>query len=280
MMRLLNTLRDETVKRILLPSAFLCCAMLFCAIPLFAAESITFYFHSSETNINNFKSLKTEFDSYLSKFGPYEFQPFDDRATFEQHVRGKKNCLLFLSSWHYNNIYKPYALHPSLVGLRNGKNSQKRVLVGSASGGDLNSAMKGPVAAASSPQHTKSMLKDIFPDKGAADSVRVLSVPKDIDALMSVGFGMSKCALITENALDNLKMLDPGLYATMKPLSQGKESLLLILAVPTGFSQDAEKIIDMIKNLPNDPDGMNVIKMLDLDGWKLVDPSDKSKLEG
>ena len=50
------------------------------------------YFYSSETNINNFKSLKIEFDRYLSKQGPYEFQPFSSREDFEKHVKDKENC--------------------------------------------------------------------------------------------------------------------------------------------------------------------------------------------
>jgi len=53
-------------------------------------DKTTVYFYSSETNINNFKSLKMEFDKYLSRFGTYEFQPFSNREDFGQHNRGLK----------------------------------------------------------------------------------------------------------------------------------------------------------------------------------------------
>lgn len=262
--------------------------LLFCCIMLFymaspasgGSEKIKIYFYSSETSINNFKPLKMEFDGYLSKFGSYEFQPFDDRNLFEQHIKDRGKRLLLLSSWHYRNIYKNYTLTPYLVGVRNGKNYERRILVGGSKTADLKSVKRGPVASASNETHTKSVLRELFADKSTVDSVRVLKVPKDIDALMSVGFGMSKCALITENALNNLKMMDPVLHSKLKPLAKGNDSLLLILAVPEDFAGHAEKIVKIIKNMPDDPDGVNIIKMLDLDGWKRIEPSDKSKLEG
>ncbi|QTA91529.1 PhnD/SsuA/transferrin family substrate-binding protein [Desulfonema magnum] len=282
MAKLGDTSRFKAVKRILLTMFVFCCVVIFYTMPSISAKSekIMIFFYSSETNINNFKSLKMEFDSYLSKSGSYKIQPFNDRKAFEQHIRDKKNCLLFLSSWHYSKIYKEYSLKPCLVGIRNNKKYQKRILMSSAKYANLKTAMKGPVASASNEAHTRSVLTEMIKNKKLADSVRVLTVPKDIDALMSVGFKMSKCALTTENAADNLKMTDPKLYEKMRILAEGKESLLLIVAAPENFTKDAKKLIKIIKNMPGDPDGINIIKMLDLDGWKPVDPSDISKLEG
>jgi len=245
-----------------------------------ASEKIILCFYSSETNINNFKSLKMEFDNYLSKFGSYEFQPFSDRDAFEKHIREKKEKqLLFLSSWHYNKICKEYLLKPSLVGMRNGKNYQKRILVTTPKFANLNSVKAGPVASASNIQHSRSELSAMFKDKESAESVRILPVPKDVDALMSVGFDMARAALITENALNDLKMLDPLLYEKMKVLSEGKASLLLIMAVPEDSEKDIEQIVKIIKNMPDDPDGKNIIKMLDLDGWKSVNSSESLNME-
>lgn len=267
---------------------FSCCLFLFFLVVLFSltakgfagGEKITIYFYSSETNINNFKSLKMEFDSYLSKFGSYEFQPFSDPATFEKHIRGEKKCLLFLSSWHYNKIKNAYSLKPLLTGIRNGKEYQKRILVASSRYHNINDIKAGPVASSSNIPFTRSILKEMFNKKSTADSIRILKVPKDIDALMSVGFEMSKSALITESTLENLKNTDPVLYKKIKTLAVGKESLLLILAVPENFIKEAEKLTNLIQNMPKNPDGMDIIKMLDLDGWKTIKQLDNLKLEG
>ena len=244
-----------------------------------AADKTMIYFYSSETNINNFKSLKMEFDRYLAKFGPYEFQPFSGRETFEKHVKGKENCLLVLSSWHYRHIQKEYSLSPALTGVRKGKKYQKRLLVAGEKSLSIDSVKTERIASASSTQHTGSVLKGMLKGKFAADMFRVLTVPKDIDALMSVGFGMSRLALTTRNSLEELKMVHPALCQKMKILLESDETLLLVLAVPEKFRGIDQKVVSIMKGMATDPDGKRKIRMLGVDGWQELNPSDMSKLE-
>lgn len=253
----------------------LCFAAILCFGTLTGAESekTVVYFYSSETNINNFKSLKMEFDSYLSVHGPYEFQPFSEREAFEKHIKGREKCLVLLSSWHYNNIGREYGFEPVLAGMRNGTIYQTRVLVCKEGSADMEVAKKGRIASASSIPHTQSALKEIFNDENASKAAKILIVPKDIDALMSVGFGMCQCALTTKSALDTLKTLNPDLHKSIKVMAEGKESLLLILASPKNFAKEAEKLINIIREMPGTPDGERKIKMLGLDNWQPIDSS-------
>ena len=249
----------------------------FCVISL-GSGKIKIYFYSSETNINNFKSLKLEFDRYLSKLGPYEFQPFSSRDVFEKQVKDKENCLLLLSSWHYRHIHKKYALTPALTGVRNGKKYQRKILVADEKVPDVETARPGLIASASSLQYTTSVLKKML-KKYAEHTFRVLTVPKDIDALMSVGFGMAKLAFASKNAFDELKGVNPRLCSKMKVLAEGEETLLLIVALPQGFTSNRKKMVGIIKNMSMDSDGRKRIRMLGLDGWQELDSSDRSKLE-
>ena len=269
--------------RYTLPLTMLLCYALLLAMmsPVLAKpDKIIIYFYSSETNINKFKSLKMEFDSYLAKFGDYEFQPFSDRKTFEEHVRDKKQSLLLLSSWHYTLIHKEYSLKPVLVGVKNDQKYQKRILVTSDSSADIASIKTGQIASASSVQHTISTLREIFKGDDAVEDLRILTVPKDIDALMSVGFGMAKSALTTESSLENLEMLNPPLYKKMRVLGESEESLLLVVAVPENFAESAEGIVNILHDMSTNPDGEKRIKMLGLDALQTLDPSDESKLGG
>jgi hypothetical protein len=276
--------RDRVIsfKRGLPPPLCLCCVLLLVLMTpvLGQPEKIVIYFYSSETNINNFKSLKMEFDQYLSAFGEYEFQPFSDRETFEEHVKDKTHCLLLLSSWHYINIHKDYSLKPVLVGVRNGQKIQKRILVASDGSADVASVKTGQIASASSPQHTLSTLKEMFKGQDSGENFKILTVPKDIDALMSVGFGMAQSALITESALDTLKTLNSPLYKKLKTLAESEESLLLILAAPESFVERAGELIEIFQTMSTSPEGQEKIRMLGLDGWQPLDSSDESKLEG
>ena len=249
----------------------------FCVISS-GSGKIKIYFYSSETSINNFKSLKMEFDRYLSKFGPYEFQPFSARNVFEKQVKGKENCLLLLSSWHYRHIHKAYSLIPALTGVRNGKKYQRKILLADEKAPDIETTKPGLIASAGSLQYTTSVLKRML-KKYAEHTFNVLTVPKDIDALLAAGHGMAKLAFASRYAFDELKGINPRLCRKMKVLAEGEETLLLIVALPQGFTANRKKMVDMIKNMPLTPDGKRRIRMLGLDGWQELDSSDRSKLE-
>lgn len=268
-------------RRFLAPFSMI--AFLFIGLVLFwvissGEDKIKIYFYSSETNINNFKSLKMAFDRYLSRFGPYEFQPFKSRDVFEKQVKGKENCVFILSSWHYRHIHKEYSLIPVLSGVRKGKKYQRKILVADEKAPDIETSKPGLIASASSLQYTFSVLKKML-KKYAEHTFRVLTVPKDIDALLTVGVGATKLAFASRNAFDDLQGINPGLCRKMKVLAEGDKTLLLIVALPKGLTANKEKTVDMIKNMPLNPDGKMRIRMLGLDGWQELDALDRSKLE-
>ena len=237
------------------------------------------YFYSSETNVNNFKSLKIGFDRYLSAYGPYEFQPFADRETFEAQVKDKGRCLLILSSWHYQNIFREYGLRSILAGGRNGEKYQNRILVVKGEPVDINYLKTARIASASSMNHTRIVLDAMFGQKNITDNLRILKVPKDIDALMSVGFGMSAAALTTKNAFEELKNINSVLYGRLSVLVEGEASLMLVLAAPSDFVKQAEDMIAVFRKMPMTPEGKNNMGMLGLDNWVTLDPDDLKRLE-
>ena len=51
-------------------------------------------------------------------------------------------------------------------------------------------------------------------------------------------------------------------------------------AGPKDFAEEAKKLIRIIRQMPENPEGADIIKMLDLDTWEPVNASDSKKLEG
>jgi hypothetical protein len=256
--------------------------LVFCTLFLVMSSGegkITVYFYSSETSINNFKSLKIEFDRYLSRYGPYELQPFSSRKDFENHIKDKTNCLLLLSSWHYRHIHKTFSLTPILCGHRKDRKYQKRILVAGGLTRDIKTLRTARIASASNLEHTISVLTDMLKGKYSGEPFRILTVPKDIDALMSVGFGMAGFALSTGNSLEELRTVNPALCSKISILAEGEQSLLMVLAATTGSNQDAEKVSKILQDMAADPEGKRRIRMLGLDGWQPIDPVDRQKLE-
>lgn len=241
-------------------------------------KKATIYFYTSETSINNFASLKMEFDRYLSRFGDYEFQPFKDRTAFEKQIEKAADGLVLLSSWHYQEIQKTVHLKPVLIGLLGGQMTQKRILVGQ-TGSSLNQ-IKQRVSSSADDRFTRLLCDKMLPPQGATEKqYAVLTVPKDIDALMSVGFGISNMALTTENALKRLQVVNPGLHRRMQVLARGQETLLPVLAVLSGKNDQIIGLLDVIEKMPQTEEGRRRIAMLGLDGWHRVRPVDENELK-
>jgi len=230
-------------------------------------EEVAVYFYSSETNINNFKLLKMEFDEYFKGFGPVVFQPFKDRETFEAHVKNNPRGIFLISSWHFRHIRDRLRLTPILVGAKRGRTSQKRLLVTNMPGMKANAILKNRIASASSILHTKSTLTDMLGRRAMIEKARILTVPKDMDALMSVGFGMSRSALTTDISLEKLKSINPGLHGRMEIAATGADTLRLIVAVPESFKKETESVVKFIQNMSTTKEGRKKIKMLGLDEW-------------
>jgi hypothetical protein len=277
----LNPQTKNLVGILTLAAMLFLASVVFFVIPSVSANSdkIHIYFYSSETNINNFKSLKMGFDRYLSRYGPYEFQPFFARDDFEKHIKGKERCLLLLSSWHFRSINEAYSLSPVLAGVRDGQKYHKRLLVTIGKDANLDALNTGPIASASSEQHTNDILRGMLKEKFDEAQINILTVPKDIDALMAVGFGKTKSAMTSQNSLKQLERIHPKLCAKMAVLAESEESLLLILAVPESFETEAKGMMNIFDEMPADPDGKEKLGMLGLDEWQPLDMSDKLKLE-
>jgi hypothetical protein len=74
-------------------------------------------------------------------------------------------------------------------------------------------------------------------------------------------------------------MANQTLHQQLKILAEGEKSLLLIGAVPEQFVHDAKKIVSIIQHMATDQDGKEKLRMIELDGWQTLDPTDRLKLE-
>ena len=134
---------------------------------------------------------------------------------------------------------------------------------------DLKSVQIGQIASASSAQYTQTLLHEMFQDPNIVAQLKVLIVPKDIDALMSLGFGMAKSAITTDYSLETLKKMNSVLYKKISILAESKEARLLILAEPG--KNNAEQLLSILQSMAADPKGKEKLRMLGLDDWQTLD---------
>ena len=229
----------------------------------------TFYFYNTETNINNFATLKMGFDIYFVNHGGYYLQPFDIRENFEKAIQDKKGDIYLLSSWHLKELQlKKVPLEIALVATSKGKIMQKKVL--SVSNDITNVAMLKDtvVAAAGSEEYVHSILKQILGKKQEAllKDIKILIVPKDLDALLAVGFGMASAAISAENGLDKLAMMIPGHFRRLHTLGFSEEDYILIAATLKKPDQEETQLLKVLREMSDTEAGKENLKLLGIDG--------------
>jgi hypothetical protein len=260
----------------------LICLLLF-SPKTFANGTYTVYFYNPETNINNFASLKIEFDKYLSSYGSFRFQPFSDRKSFEKFIVGRRDGVFLMSSWHFRQLKSkfPIEMEAKLVGVSKGKATYKKILI--AKNNIINiDLLEGKVVASSGNEdYTKNILMQMQGEgkSSIVNSMKILTVPKDIDALMAVGYGMADSALTTESSLVKLAAINPNQYGFLRSLAESEEILLPIVAAPKHYDENIKWLLTIIEKMETVLAGKKKLKMLGVDGWKKVEERERIFLE-
>jgi len=234
------------------------------------------YFYNPESNLNDFRSLKTGFDSYLSSAkSAYQFQPFDNQETFEQFLKTHKNDVFFMPSWYYQDLVKQgdINLQPILVGTLNGEFTYTKVLSTKKNIKNIGELQGKRIASAANQDYTKKMLENMAEQQKLKlnKAFKMLTVPKDIDALMSVLFGMAQGALTARTSLTTLATLNPRKYRLLHQQAESQAIMLPLVVVYKPIKKSTTKqLLNVIENMPNSPIGREILGMLGLDGWKKI----------
>lgn len=241
--------------------------------PARSSSGAMYYFYNTESNINNFAALKMGFDYYFLEHGGHLFQPFDLRKNFESVINEKKGDIFLLSSWHLKELQrKKVPLEIALVATSKGKFKQRKVL--SANKQILNIGMlkNTVVAAAGSEEYVHTILKKILGKENEAlfKDIKILIVPKDIDAVMAVGFGMASAAISAESGLDKLGTISPNQLAALHSIGFSEDDYLLIAATLKKPNQQEKQLLEILRKMPETDAGMANLKMLGIDGWRDV----------
>lgn len=263
-------------------------ALVFCCGRATAAQGgcatqCTIYFYNPETNINNYVSLKASFDTYLSKYGDgYRFQPFDEKDIFESVIGGDETSIFLISSWHYRLLRQKLSVQPVLVGVSGGTFAQKKILSAPRKIADLGQLRGKSIAVAGSKAYSKNILEQIFAGKppDLVESLRLILVPKDIDALMAVGYGMAAAALTTERSLNDLRAINQKQYDLLAPLGASRASFLMLVVAPSQHAQAVDSLLELVERMQNNgSSGGDTLHMLGLDGWKRLTATEQQVLE-
>ena len=230
------------------------------------------YFYNPEINTARNLVLKSTWDNYLHEAGDYEFQPVDDEAEFIQLVQGQTNAAFIMAEWFYTSMFSSASADQNLdvafQGARNGKDTYSKILVANKNTLDFENIT---IACSGSKDRAKAILHSIYPELSAhqLNKLKVLLVPKDIDALMAVGYGLAEMALSTEVSLSKMSSLNETLYKDMIVVRESKPLKRSVLVFKSTNDLLKRNLASLIINMTNTPSGQQAINLLGLDEWKL-----------
>ena len=238
---------NRKVKMKFISIVFLLCVMLF-------AETHKVYYYTTDKNIDNFKTLKVNFDRYLAKYGAYEFQAFTDKEMFETFLKDE-NTIVMLSSLHYKQIAKKHKLNAVFVAQNKKSVTDTNVIIGK-----KNAPLQGTLSTAFSEKYTKKLLRKTF----GISHLTLLKVPKEIDALMSVGYGMSQFASVSKGSFKLLQKTNRTLTKDMRIYSESDPNYRMLVAVNKENVKDQD-FIRIFTNMNKSKNGKSVLKILGID---------------
>lgn len=268
------------------------------AMPFQAAADLSnkIYFFGLDINTSRNILLKSSFDQYLaeapvSKFlrgaksdvnkgsqrkQSIEFQPVSQIDVFEKGLLAEKPLAFLMrpdlftelkqKNKKIDQVYKP-----EFQGLKGNSDVYQNILL---SRGARDLLPNTTIASASNRSVSEKLLQQMSPTFSAEtiDSVRYLKVPKDMDAIMAVSFGLADFALSGENSFRVLVDLYQEQYEPMKVVSRSRDLKRYIAVVRQDL--DPELLASLQKTfstMESHPMGLHAIGIIGLDGWTAIE---------
>ena len=233
------------------------------------------YFYNPEINTDRNLVLKSAWDSYLNEMGRYELQPVDNGESFTKLIQQEQDTAFIMAEWLFSSLSSVPELDKQkleliFVGMKNGLDTYRKILVSNKNALDLENVT---IASSGSKDRTLKILSSIYPEFSSdkLESLKILLVPKDVDALMAVGYGLAEMALTTEVSLSKIADLNESLHKDMLVLRKSEPFKRSVLIFKSDNLALKTSLVKALNNMGQNRNGKQAMSLLGLDEWKIVD---------
>ena len=198
------------------------------------------------------------------------FQAFNRYEDFERQVLVQPPVFMIAPAWvegSEGSVLGP-ALRVIARPVRRGKSTYRKALMTRSNIDSIDDLARGSIAATlhSMGAGDPAAVLDAF--HLAADSAKVVPVPKDVDALLALNFGQVDAALVTSEQYEQLAQTSPVEAERLRVLAFSSEvGLPPVFATAAAGDVLRERLRDLLARLREVPDGASVLAMLGFDGF-------------
>jgi len=235
----------------------------------------TMFFYNPDANLKDISLLKARVSNYLKKMNAdVDFQPFVKFEVMEQQIEAKRPSFLVISSWYYPVLAQKYPLRLLLIPQKNGQRSYKKVLVTLEDIQELKDLSGKTLATTPLGENTSELLTANFFRNALVDMerIKVITVPKDLDALLAVSYKRVSSAIVVPENINVLKAVNPAVEK-IKIIYTSPEILHppLVALKDYATAEEIEKVKSIFLAMSENPEGKDVLNLLNYDRWTLPD---------
>lgn len=246
--------------------------------PALATKRVVLY--DPDANHEAILNIAFWFDRYLKGVDPeLEFQAVQGRAELETLVAAPDTYFALISS----DLLKRGAnlpLTPLLVPALGGDVYYVKKLVDRGDGrgdGDVTRLTGKTVAVTVTGENgelprLQLRASPLLPHIDATGAI-LISVSKDVDALLALSFGQVDAALVTPSSIAVVQRINPAMGKSFRVLSETTPLLRSPLcATPRATVQERRRLVDILMRMAADANGRRAMQVMGFDSWVAFEP--------
>jgi len=232
------------------------------------------YFFSPDWRPPDLGKLTAAVEASFAAGGvPVSFQAFTKYEDFERQMKEAPPEFLMAPAWLAGSPAPLPGLSLTVIAepLHHGKSTYRKALMTRPGIDSIDDLAHGSIAATvhSMSNGSPEAVLDAF--HLAADSARIVPVPKDVDALLALSFGQVDAALVTSQEYQQLARTNAAEAERLRVLAFSPEVRLPpVFASSQAEHRQAERLRDLLLRLPDVPGGTDVLAMLGFDSFVAV----------
>jgi ABC-type phosphate/phosphonate transport system substrate-binding protein len=157
--------------------------------------------------------------------------------------------------------------------VRNGLTSYKKILLGSLLIGAAASDYEIITFAMTTmgPDGSTETIKELVAKElVSVQQLNIISVPKDLDAILALALGQVKMALVAQDNLQVISDANPRIIRTIKTFNRSITVPMPVLCYLEGRaeSDDVEKLVEAFKKMTSEHPRNKIMEMLQIDDWQ------------
>ena len=238
--------------------------------PLQSSKGINIFIFNPESKIRNVRVAKVSLEKYLQEEGiAAKVHIFANPKDFEILAARLKPDFAIVASYYYRAMKSRFQWKTLLSGYKNNRSGFNKILVTPKSIKNPRELRNKGIANVFMGEATKRFVDSQFlrPLGLSSKNVRIVTVSKDIDAIMALAFRQVQGAIVTQDSFTTLKRINPSAIKNLNQLRKLPQIAYPKVVAFTG-AKETRKLKSSIQKLTLTNSGGIILRFLKITSFR------------